>query len=108
MKFDDLTDNQKVVYNCFKLSGHLYDELSYDWFDLTNTPYEIEEWSDYTGLSTKVIRAVISTLVTAGLIIVNPRDEEGIRWITFTKEGYMMLENILPKEYHDCFVSKKH
>lgn len=106
MKFEDLTENQQAVYKCFHLSGHLFDDLNIDNFECCNTPYDIEEWHYHTGLSTKTIRAVVTTLVNAGLIEIGIESRD-LKWIFFTKEGFMLLEATLPPEYHKCFVSKK-
>lgn len=92
--WENLTELEQVVYSCFPMSGHLYD--NYDaatYNDACGTWVDVKDWSKATGLSMNQIKGVLSSLVKKGLVIVDYYDEDA-NWLTFTEAGYALLKNV--------------
>lgn len=102
--WNELTENQKLIYKAFPFSGFLCDQLIDEpCYDTIMIPYDCRDWADLNEMSTKQVRAIITTLVNNKLIFVTNPDYDQIRWIGFTKNGFDLLKNVVDESYYKYF-----
>lgn len=102
--WNDLTEKQKAIYKSFPFSGFLGDELIDEpCYDTIRIPYDCRDWADLNEMTTKQVRAIITTLVNTDLIFVSDKSCDRIRWIGFTKNGYDLLKNVVDESYYRYF-----
>lgn len=102
--WNDLTEKQKAIYKSFPFSGFLCDQLIDEpCYDTIRIPYDCRDWADLNEMTTKQVRAIITTLVNVDLIFVSDKSCDRIRWIGFTKNGYGLLKNVVDESYYRYF-----
>lgn len=93
--WENLTKLEQVVYFCFPLSGHLYDNYDATAYNAAcGTWVDVKLWAWASKLSMNQIKGVIASLVKKGLIIIDYYDEED-NWLSFTEAGYNLLKHVV-------------